>query len=362
MLFETENRNFGLDIVRSIAISLVLIAHSGIHFLFGINLGFLGVEIFFVLSGFLIGQIILREFNEKVSFQGCSTFYINRWLRTFPLYYLVLLIKDLLPESSFHPAHYAFIQNNQDLTFFPVSWSLAIEEWFYILIPLVFLIKSKSIRMNMGYFVFSLMVLNIVGRFFYIHLQHPEFDLGVRKFIPLRFDSLLTGVLFSLLKVNYSSLYSKVSGLFGLTTSILLFVIGYVIYKKYVLLESYEEDGTIKDLFQTLVFVAFSFSFGFFIIWLEQNPINQVSKKNLILKTITVLSILTYAIYLIHFDIFKFFISSPPFSADWIKEMLTSSAVILTTAFLMHFILEKPIMDYRKTLIRKLFPDPVLNS
>lgn len=362
MLFNTENRNFGLDIVRSIAISLVLFAHSGIHYLFGINLGFLGVEIFFVLSGFLIGQIILREFKDDVTFEGCTTFYINRWLRTFPLYYLVLFIKDLLPESSFHSAHYVFTQNNNDLNFFPVSWSLAIEEWFYILIPIVFLIKVKSIRMNITYFILALIILNLIGRFTYIHLQHPEFDLGVRKFIPVRFDSLLIGVFFSILKVNYSEFYMKISGFISVLSSALLFLVAYFIYKYFVLLEASAEAGITKDLFQAIIFVFFSFSFGFFIIWLEQHSINQVSKRNPILKAITILSILTYAIYLIHFDVFKLLIHSPTFTLNWLKELSYSSLIILTIAFIMHYVLEKPVMDLRKVLIAKLFPKPALSS
>ncbi|MBL0328837.1 MAG: hypothetical protein IPP64_05320 [Bacteroidetes bacterium] len=61
------NRNFGLDLIRVVAISLVLIAHAGITSVYGLKIGGLGVEIFFVLSGFLIGQILIRDFSGGVN-------------------------------------------------------------------------------------------------------------------------------------------------------------------------------------------------------------------------------------------------------------------------------------------------------
>lgn len=353
--FNSENRNFGLDIARCIAISLVLLAHSGIHFLFGINLGFLGVEIFFVLSGFLIGQIILREFKDSVNIENCGTFYINRWLRTFPLYYLVLIIKDVASGTGFHFKHYFFIQNNADLNFFPVSWSLAIEEWFYILIPIVFLINTRTIKINAITFISVLMIVSILSRLFYIQITNPEIDLGVRKFIPLRFDALLTGVLFSIIKVNYTSFYERISNYRSLILSALLFIVSYFIYKKYILLESQVEAGITKSIFQSIVFVFFSFSFGFLLIWLETCSLNMISKKNIFLKLITTISILTYAIYLIHFDIFKSWIVSPVYTLSWLKEVLISTSILLPLAIGMHFLIEKPIMDIRKSVAKKLF-------
>ncbi|RYY95852.1 MAG: acyltransferase, partial [Chitinophagaceae bacterium] len=87
---------FGLDLMRAIAILLVLVAHS--HFFwpgsyraqqwfFGAT-AFWGVELFFVLSGFLIGRILLRLFDKAhVSAASIRVFWIRRWLRTLPNYY-----------------------------------------------------------------------------------------------------------------------------------------------------------------------------------------------------------------------------------------------------------------------------------
>lgn len=354
-IFDPGNRNFGLDIARVVAISLVLIAHSGIPFVFGINLGFLGVEIFFVLSGFLIGQIIIREFESDITVAKCGTFYINRWLRTFPLYYLILLIKDLVIDHSFHIKHFLFIQQGLDLIFFPVSWSLAIEEWFYILIPLVFIINIRVFKLPGIWFIIFLMIMITVLRYFYIANNTVNFDLDVRKSIPLRFDALLTGVLFSVVKLNYKRLYLKISDYKALLFSVVLFICGYLTYRKYVLLEAGVQAGVLKSLFQTIVFIFFSFSFGFLIIWLEQSAINNLSKKNIFLRFITALSILTYAIYLIHFDIFKVIFTSVPLTKGWLLELGMATGIVIVAASILHLVIEKPIMDYRKVVVKKLF-------
>ena len=95
-------RNFGLDAVRATAILLVLIAH-GTQFIastisgFGLNPadlswppGFVGVELFFCLSGYLIGRILLEIERRGASLGDVRRFLVRRWLRTLPLYFLVL--------------------------------------------------------------------------------------------------------------------------------------------------------------------------------------------------------------------------------------------------------------------------------
>src|SRR4051812_30333605 len=98
-------RIFGLDIVRAMAILLVMLAHT----LPGVQrfpvLGkvtyccaFFGVDLFFVLSGFLIGGIVIRELeNDRLNASaGLLTFWKRRWFRTLPNYYLFLLVNVAL--------------------------------------------------------------------------------------------------------------------------------------------------------------------------------------------------------------------------------------------------------------------------
>ena len=151
-----SRRNFGLDIVRSTAILLVLASHS-LFFLFpfyGRQLvevfgvfGSYGVEIFFVLSGFLIGQLVIKEVLSPPGLRGLGHFWVRRWFRTLPPYYLVLAIRTLTG----HPFHWRFLVFLQNfdakvLSSFPVSWSLSIEEWFYLLTPLLLLLAFMGSR------------------------------------------------------------------------------------------------------------------------------------------------------------------------------------------------------------------------
>ena len=110
-----NKRIIGLDVLRSIAIILVMLMHSGSMFLplaklpllgnivgkllaIIIPVGYLGVELFFVLSGYLIGSILIKLFsdNKKPIFKEIKQFWIRRWLRTLPNYYFVLLIKQVI--------------------------------------------------------------------------------------------------------------------------------------------------------------------------------------------------------------------------------------------------------------------------
>src|SRR5204863_1727576 len=92
-------RVFGLDLLRAAAIMMVVCAHGFVvlypHFgeplgFFGHG-GFYGVELFFVLSGFLIGQILIRAAGALGRAANVASFYVRRWFRTLPLFFLFLI-------------------------------------------------------------------------------------------------------------------------------------------------------------------------------------------------------------------------------------------------------------------------------
>ena len=159
---KTHTRSFGLDLVRTVAISLVLVSHFAKKIEI---LGFWGVELFFGLSGFLIGQILWRNFQQAKDwgFKHIGNFWQRRWWRTLPNYYLFLLLMllfHLFIVKSGIPSVVGLLQFlwfGQDLfnlgnIFYAVSWSLCIEEWFYLLFPIVlFLFASARLKPRVAF-------------------------------------------------------------------------------------------------------------------------------------------------------------------------------------------------------------------
>ena len=106
-----------------------------------------GVELFFALSGFLIGRLLIALAEGGVTPRRVGRFWARRWLRTLPLDYVVWLAmswrfglwhwRDLLFLQNFYP------EQNQVLV---VSWSLVMEEFFYLLFPLFLLAATLAAR------------------------------------------------------------------------------------------------------------------------------------------------------------------------------------------------------------------------
>ncbi len=142
-----------LDGVRAVAVSLVILYHFGVAHVPGAH----GVMIFFVLSGFLITWLLLKE-NEKNGTISLAGFYKRRTLRIFPAFYVywLLLISYLLVTKKpllwpqawsafFYTSNYYNAINGDPNNGFSHTWSLAIEEQFYLLWPLLFLLWRRSL-------------------------------------------------------------------------------------------------------------------------------------------------------------------------------------------------------------------------
>jgi peptidoglycan/LPS O-acetylase OafA/YrhL len=202
-------RVFGLDVLRSVAITEVLLGHGMTIYLGQAAksrlegfYGFLGVELFFVLSGFLIGGIALAAFEKAADGGVLSDFLARRWLRTLPNYYLFLAINAVLAlwlgGDRFHLSYLAFLQNLfwPMRPFFAESWSLAVEELFYLLLPLLLLLVARrgaDPRQMLQALVAALVAFMLI-RLAYVLALHPDFYTVIRKTAGLRLDSLMYGV------------------------------------------------------------------------------------------------------------------------------------------------------------------------
>lgn len=222
-----NGRNAWLDTCRAFAIVLVLLSH-GRFFLrdqfpaaeglrFG---GFLGVELFFVLSGYLIGGILLTSFKNEASRPWRDGFYARRWLRTLPNYYLFLVVNLLLAWQGIRAADvsgawlYAIFAQNlawPTASFFTESWSLAVEELFYLGFPLLIIALRKIFKGSpdkaMATAAIAVAMGSLVARL--VAAEGSSWDEDIRKVVLFRLDALMYGVLLVWLYRHGSTLTSK---------------------------------------------------------------------------------------------------------------------------------------------------------
>jgi peptidoglycan/LPS O-acetylase OafA/YrhL len=160
------HRRPGLDLLRALAIVFVVVYHAG---LFGFALpfrvqrfGWIGVDLFFVLSGYLIGGQLLSRLargNRQMSGADISLFYWRRALRILPAYVAIVAVYFFLPaalrEYERMPPVWKFLTFTQNIglrggTAFSHAWSLCIEGQFYLLLPFVILALVRSGRMSVS--------------------------------------------------------------------------------------------------------------------------------------------------------------------------------------------------------------------
>lgn len=297
-------RHFGLDIARALAIIIVLFQHTGtITSHINTNafsfLSFLsvpdGVDLFFVLSGFLIGRILLKtDFKNPTSI---LMFWKRRLLRTLPNYYMFLLLNIFLVYIKVSPGmishgtlyYFVFFQNlfkPVDL-FFWESWSLCIEEWFYFLFPICLLLLYKTNQKSIKNFLFSILLFFLfsmaVKLILTYHIQNIDVDLHLRKLALSRFDTICFGLLLALIERNNPAILKKMKW-FGLLIFIAFIFIG---------------SQFLLNISSILYFLMSSASCAAFILFLYNYP----TQKGIIKMSIEQLSKTSYSIYLIHLPV-----------------------------------------------------------
>jgi len=209
------NRNYNLDLLRFFAIIPVMLLHTleftsnipeAIKYLMAY--GWIGVDLFFVLSGFLIGSQAFAEENSS-NMKNLKIFWIKRWFRTFPLYYFVLLvylfIKPIAVNKPFGDESFKFffyIQNYLTPKDFVQSWSLCIEEQFYLIFPLLFFLFQFK-KMPRYIWIFPALI-SIFFRFQNYYSGQVASNLSLlAEHYQFPFHTHLDGISFGLLLAGY---------------------------------------------------------------------------------------------------------------------------------------------------------------
>ena len=162
-----------LDCLRFLAFLGVFIFHFDER---AYAYGCLGVQLFFVLSGFLITRLLLQNETRNLR-RDLGIFYVRRTLRIFPLYYLVLVVLLLagrLPHAWWHFSYLhnvlMFLQPHLTPGVTGHFWSLSVEEQFYLLYPLLLLLTPARFRLLL---LLALLVGSSASRMI-LHRLYPE--------------------------------------------------------------------------------------------------------------------------------------------------------------------------------------------
>lgn len=362
-----SERIFGLDVMRAMAIIMVLSSHilwiypqnSSMISQFFQLFGFLGVEAFFVLSGFLIGTIFYKLYlKDNFSFKSTLYFLKRRWFRTLPNYYLFLILNVLVTFIIGYSINdlwkYLFFMQNfcsTMLPFYTESWSLSVEEFTYLLLPISiligsFLFKNRSKKWTYMAIVTSLIVLLILNKFIYnqttTNTTLMQWNVSLKAVVIYRMDSILIGVLFSWMALNYQHFWEKQKVNLAFVGVVLLAMMYVGVGFFQLTIENY-------PMFWNVLYLPItSITLALFLPILSQWKTSKLPFQ----KAIVTVSLISYSCYLIHYGIvlqlMKHF-----FKTDGLQmyQLHIYTLIFLLITFVLSYLnykfFEKPIMDLR---------------
>lgn len=307
-----KNRLRKLDFLRGIAIILVLLRHQYL-FKYGYTMGWIGVDLFFVLSGFLVSGLLFKEYIQFGNI-NVKLFLIRRGFKIYPIYYLIyplyLIPLSLKNQIDFEGifADLFFIQNYVKGWGYAyvASWSLAVEEHFYILFSIILwlvikfkLFHSKENLKGVGtmrfkmFFFFSFVVCLVLR--VYSNLYHP--DLMAKNFVMthLRIDSLLAGVFIAYL---YYFEEKKIKSFFLKYKKIFLFSI--ILLLGFTPFLDPDKSFFVRTFGLTLLYVAFSIVLCYFLFEEKIDSILNSFFSEKIVSLVAMIGVSSYSIYIIH--------------------------------------------------------------
>ncbi len=197
-----RGREIELDFLRGLAILLVLDFHAPVHWmssplaLLGFpNFGWAGVDVFFVLSGFLVGGLLVKEWRLKGRIDG-KRFLIRRGFKIWPQYYVFLGLMLLTHHRTLHDLWGNLLNVQNYVGGIPHTWSLAVEEHAYLLLVVCLAMAARAklrIRtLGMGFAAASVAV--VAGRLILI-----EHGYEVVNRTHTRIEGIFYGVLLAML-------------------------------------------------------------------------------------------------------------------------------------------------------------------
>jgi peptidoglycan/LPS O-acetylase OafA/YrhL len=354
----------GLDGLRAIAVTIVML----FHFMnYGVlKLGWIGVDLFFVLSGFLITNILIKNLNYDNFFKN---FYLRRAIRIFPIYFLVvipfLMIDLFFFNNNFSIQHLSYIFYFQNFTallygYIPSlghTWSLAIEEQFYLFFPLLlYFFRKRTLEVIIFLAVFAVFI-----RQFGLYINYHIYFQSTLFFT--RMDSLLIGACLPLVVDRFKNIsVSKMNRylLYFLFITLALLILSISKYNLlnfyrldfYSLLEDYGNNnlykpyGSFKYLYLSIFFASIIGLLSY-----NTNPIASKIVHILELKLFKQIGKISYGIYIYHWCVHilldgiivrKIIVVENSLIILLIKIIITLSLAIISW-----YVIEKPLLKLK---------------
>jgi len=351
----TKQRIFGLDLLRALAIIQVVLGHGSFLLEKSLFAGFPfvkmydGVDLFFVLSGFLIGGILLKTINQtEFKISNLFNFWIRRWFRTLPNYYLILLLNYLVVKygiinediNQFNLSFIFFTHNFNApfYGFFWESWSLSVEEWFYIFTPIFIFAFIKLFSPKKAFFLVALLM--ILGPLLYrmylfnVNGDSYHFNFMLRKTVLCRLDSIGYGLLAAyiyLYKSKIWNFYKWISLIIGI--GLLLFLLNF--------------RFAYSSFFQQVFFLSLS-PISFMLLLPLMNDFKTLN--GFVGRVIEHISKISYSMYLINLALVAEVIRdnfTPVNANDAVLKYLIYWAIVILGSTLLYRFFEKPITSLR---------------
>jgi peptidoglycan/LPS O-acetylase OafA/YrhL len=339
-----------LDLLRGLAAFAVMIPHFFMYYLADASalaeiISVTAVEVFFVLSGFVLGpQIVLCA--RRKDWPTLRTFLVRRWMRTIPSYLVALLAISVIfgqigSVDFFRYGSYTqnlFSQHNTR-DYYPVAWSLSVEEWYYVAFPPFLLLYAKLTRGTGEWFEYAgaallFIVFVTVARAAYG--DTADWGEHVRRVVLFRIDSIAYGFLLYVMleqaKFEWNATLRVLAFVLLAASTALLFQIN---------LQMLETGAVWTKHLHPFASAAFGMSMLTFFL-----SINSLLRMQWMKAVSTYLGHISYPVYLFHLAIlYTLARFLPPHDDVWRFLIYAGAVVAFTTIFFHGF--EKPILASR---------------
>jgi peptidoglycan/LPS O-acetylase OafA/YrhL len=348
-----------IDFLRGLAIILVLFRHVDYAPIAHL-IGWSGVDLFFVLSGFLVSGLLFSEYQKNKSIQPLR-FLARRGFKIYPLFWAVILYTVIIhyftgfgTDKDGLLAELLFYQNYSTNTLFGISWSLAVEEHFYILliIAVSLAVKFKSLENKKGFHTFSFIVLAycLIARII-TSIQYTENNFLIH-YSPthLRIDSLTFGVV---LAYNYYFNKEWLTNFVQKNTAI-LFAIMCVCLATLFIWDTH--TVFMRTIGFSLVYLGFGILLCLFLLAPKFVHRFEQLMPALLYKVVAKIGLYSYAIYLTHIQVL---IAIRKIAENKLRIPMSNTALFFSyfilsvlVGMVLTYTIEKPMLKWRE----KLFP------